>query len=143
MSHHLLRIFTLNTCSFSLSQSTSLSFVLASLQLLFKLERKQMEPWEELDIDASDIESYVRRCNSTTNVIPGPAGNVEAVLGNRISSQPLPTQEFLNRIYEESHNRDFSTKEWQWAQKFIEFHGTSIQPSSCHANTLTKLFDCT
>ena len=85
-----------------------------------------MEPWEEFDIDASDIESYVRRCNSTTNVIPGPASNVEAVLGNRISSQPLPTQEFLNRIYEESHNRDFSIKEWQWAQNFIEFHGTSI-----------------
>jgi len=70
-----------------------------------------MEPWEELDIDASDIESYVCRCNSTTNVIPGPAGNVEAILDNRICSQPLPTQEFLNRIYEESHNRDFSTKE--------------------------------
>ena len=110
MSHHLLRIFTLNTCSFSLSQSTSLSFVLASLQLLFKLERKQIKPWEDLDIDAIDIESYVRRCNSTKNVIPGPTGNVEAVLCNRICSKPLPTQEFLNRIYEESHNRDFSNQ---------------------------------
>ena len=47
-----------------------------------------MEPWEHLDIDARDIESYVHRCNSTTNVILGLAGNVEVVLVNRTPPNP-------------------------------------------------------
>ncbi|KOM26483.1 hypothetical protein LR48_Vigan277s000300 [Vigna angularis] len=33
-----------------------------------------MEPWEELDIDESDLDSFIRRCNSNNSVIPGLAG---------------------------------------------------------------------
>jgi len=82
-----------------------------------------MEPSEGLDIDDIDLATFVRRCNSTTNVIPGPAGNVQAVLPNRTSSQPKNTQEFVKCIVEASDHRDFSTNPWEWAQKFINFHG--------------------
>ena len=68
-----------------------------------------MEPWEGLV--------------STTNVIPGPAGNVQAVLLNRTSEQPKNTQEFVKCIAEASDHRDFSSNPWEWAQKFINFHG--------------------
>jgi len=84
---------------------------------------KAMEPWEGLDIDDTDLATFVRRCNSTTNVIPGPAGNVQVVLLNRSSTQPKNTQEFVKCIVEASDHRDFSTNPWEWAQKFINFHG--------------------
>ena len=64
-----------------------------------------MEPWEGLDIDDTDLATFVRRCNSTTNVIPGPAGNVQAVLLNRTSEQPENTQEFVKCIAEASDHR--------------------------------------
>jgi len=54
-----------------------------------------MEPWEGLDIDDSELETFVRDCNSTNNLILGPAGNVQAVLLNRNSSQPKNTQDFV------------------------------------------------
>jgi len=82
-----------------------------------------MEPWEGLDIDDNDLTTFVRRCNSTTNVIPGPAGNVQAVLLNRTSEQPKNTQEFVKCIAEASDHRHFSSNPWEWAQKFINFHG--------------------
>jgi len=48
-----------------------------------------MENFEELDIDTSDRESFTKRCNSNTPLIPGPAGNVQAVLLNRSSDDAL------------------------------------------------------
>jgi len=50
-----------------------------------------MELWEGLDINDNDIGSYVRRYNSTTNVIPGPAGNVQAVILNQNSDDAINT----------------------------------------------------
>jgi len=41
-----------------------------------------MENFEELDIDTSDLESFIQRCNSKTPLIPGPVGNVQVVLLN-------------------------------------------------------------
>jgi len=61
-----------------------------------------MDPWEGLDIDDSDLEMFVRRCNSTTNLILGPAGNVQTVLMNRNSSQPQNTQQMVKCIAEAS-----------------------------------------
>ncbi|KOM55263.1 hypothetical protein LR48_Vigan10g115500 [Vigna angularis] len=42
-----------------------------------------MEAWEQLDIDESDLDSFIRRCNSNNNVISGPAGVIEAAMINR------------------------------------------------------------
>jgi len=80
---------------------------------------------EGLDIDDNDIGSYVRCCNSTTNVISGPAGNVQAVILNRNSDQPVNTQEFINRIGEQTYKRDFTSNQWKWAEKFLQFQGNT------------------
>ena len=53
-----------------------------------------MEPWEGLDIDDSDLEMFVRHYISITNLILGPAGNVQVVLMNWNSSQLQNTQQF-------------------------------------------------
>jgi len=84
---------------------------------------KAIEPWEGLDIDDTDLATFVHWCNSTTNVIPGPAGNVQAILLNRTSEQPKNTQEFVKCIAEAPDHRDFSSNPWEWAQKFINFNG--------------------
>jgi len=70
---------------------------------------KATEPWEGLDIDDTDQETFIRRRNSTTNVIPGPVGNIQAVLLNQNSSQPKNAQEFMKCIVEAFDHRDFST----------------------------------
>jgi len=84
-----------------------------------------MESWEGLDIDENDIGSYVWRCNSTTNVIPGPAGNVQAVTLNRNSDQQVNTQEFINRIGQQTYERDFTSNQWKWAEKFLQFQSNT------------------
>jgi len=93
-----------------------------------------MEPWEGLDINDSQLDTFVRRCNTTTNLILGPAGNLQAVLLNRNSSQPKSTQDFVRCITEASHHQDLNTIPWEWAQKFINFHGKIFinhTPLSC------------
>jgi len=55
----------------------------------------QLEPWEGLDIDDSNMETIFKKCNSNIDLIPGPAGNVQAVLLNRESSEAKNTQEFV------------------------------------------------
>jgi len=72
-----------------------------------------MEEWEGLDIDTTDIASFVRPCNSNTNVIHGLAGNVQVVNVNWYSKDPVNTQEFINRIGDESHRRDFTSNPWR------------------------------
>jgi len=68
-----------------------------------------MEPWEGFDIDDNDIGTFVRRCNSTANVILGPAGNVQAVILNRNSDDVINTQEFINSIGQQTCERDFTS----------------------------------
>jgi len=40
-----------------------------------------MEPWKGLDVKEQDLESFLQKCNSSTTLIPWPAGNVQAVMG--------------------------------------------------------------
>jgi len=112
-------------------QKSQLSLIVASpyLRITHWVSSKQkgnlvkgMEPWEGLDIDDSELETFVRRCNSTTNLISGPAGNVQAILLNQNSSKPKNTQDFVKCIAKASHHQDFSTNPWEWVQKFIDFH---------------------
>ncbi|KAL5166322.1 hypothetical protein HKD37_18G051300 [Glycine soja] len=55
-------------------------------------------PWELLDIDDSDLPSFVCPSNlssfSSTTLTPSPTGVVQAIMMNQKSRKPLPTQEF-------------------------------------------------
>jgi len=82
-----------------------------------------METWEGLDIEDNDIDSYVRCCNFNTKVIPGPTVNVHAVILNRNYDQPVNTQEFINRMGEQTYERNFTSKPWKWAENFLQFQG--------------------
>jgi len=146
MSHHLMKpnkvpryhlevFFSLNFDVLSFLSQRSTFFLVFFLLQLWKRRNGMMG---ELDIDVSDIGSYVRRCNSITNFILELVGNIHVILVNYSSSQPLQTHDFLNYIYEESDNCDFSINEQQWAKKFIKFHGIFLQPSSCYVYTLNK-----
>ncbi|KOM43067.1 hypothetical protein LR48_Vigan05g067100 [Vigna angularis] len=98
-----------------------------------------MEPWEELDIDESDLDSFIRRCNSNDTVIPGPAGVIEAAMLNRQVNENIPTQEFLSDIAKASFDRDFTCNAWLWAEKFIDIHGLLIKHEVEHISTLDSL----
>ncbi|KOM43575.1 hypothetical protein LR48_Vigan05g118000 [Vigna angularis] len=82
-----------------------------------------MEPWEQLDIDESDLDSFIRRCNSNNSVIPDLVGVIEAAMVNRQVNENIPTQEFLSDIAKASFDRDFTSNAWVWAEKFIDIHG--------------------
>jgi len=103
--------------------------------------RKQfvMEEWEGLDIDTTDIASFIRQCNSNTNVIPGPTGHVQVVILNRNSEGLVNTQEFINCIGDESHRRDFTSNPWRWAEQFLQFHGNVHLLCKFCVTLITKL----
>jgi len=53
-----------------------------------------MEPWKGLDVEEEDLTSFLKKCNSSTTLIPEPAGNVQAAIINRGSEHAQSTQEF-------------------------------------------------
>ncbi|KOM38131.1 hypothetical protein LR48_Vigan03g151300 [Vigna angularis] len=87
------------------------------------MQFERMEPWEGLDIDDSDLKAFLKKCNSTATLIPGPAGNVQAAMLNRQTDEPKSTQEFVNDIATTTFDRDFKSNPWIWAEKFIKHHG--------------------
>jgi len=82
-----------------------------------------MDSWEGLDIDESDVLSFIRKCNSNTEFIPGPAGNAQALMINRESEEPENTQQLMREIAAVGDARDFNSNAWKWARKFVEYHG--------------------
>ncbi|XP_058732416.1 uncharacterized protein LOC131603954 [Vicia villosa] len=93
----------------------------------------ELEPWEALDIDDSDLSNFLRPCNNrpsqtlTTDppLIPGPAGAVQAAMIQRRTlgaSNPLPTQEFVRRVVQNGHDtdRDFTSNPWLSAFQFLQ-----------------------
>ncbi|XP_014524449.1 uncharacterized protein C17orf53 homolog [Vigna radiata var. radiata] len=98
-----------------------------------------MEPWEQLDIDESDLDSFIRRCNSNNSVILVPAGVVQAAMLNRQVNENIPTQEFLSIIEKVSFDRDFTSNAWVWAEKFIDIHGLLLKYEVEHISTLDSL----
>ncbi|WVZ19416.1 hypothetical protein V8G54_006738 [Vigna mungo] len=50
---------------------------------VIELEQRTMEAWEQLDIDESVVDSFIRRCNLNNSVILGLAGVIEAAMLNR------------------------------------------------------------
>ncbi|QCD87471.1 hypothetical protein DEO72_LG3g2007 [Vigna unguiculata] len=47
-----------------------------------------MEPWKGLDVEEEDLASFLKKCNTSTTLIPEPAGNVQAAIINR---EQVPT----------------------------------------------------
>jgi len=85
-----------------------------------------MEPWQGLDVEEQDLESFVKRGNSSRTLIPGPAGNVQAAMINQDSEQPESTQKFALDIASATYERDFKSNPWLWAEQFIKFHGIPL-----------------
>ncbi|PRQ15901.1 hypothetical protein RchiOBHm_Chr7g0178441 [Rosa chinensis] len=98
-----------------------------------------MEPWEEaldVDDDVSELPSFsLRPCNHSSSpslnplpkpsspspaLIPGPAGAVQAAMHRRSqtssssSDEPIPTQEFIRRVFEngDEEDDDFAADSW-------------------------------
>ncbi|WVY97736.1 hypothetical protein V8G54_029887 [Vigna mungo] len=85
----------------------------------------EMEPWEALGVDESDLSAFLRPCNtqsSSSALIPGPVGAVQAVVSNRCRDDPLHTQEFIRRVGLESRY-NFSTNPWLCAIQFVRSQG--------------------
>ena len=85
-----------------------------------------MEPWKGLDVEEEDLASFIKKCNSSTILILGPAGKVQAAIINRGSEDAQSTQEFAQSIAVATYERDFKLNAWLWAEKFIKFHGTYV-----------------
>ena len=85
-----------------------------------------MDSWEGLDIDESDVMSFIQRCNSNTEFIPGPAGNAQALMLNRESEEPKNTQQLMREIAAAGDARDFNSNAWKWARRFVEYHGKQL-----------------
>ena len=71
-----------------------------------------MEPWQGLDVEEQDLESFVKRGNSSRTLIPGPAGNVQAAMINRDNEQAESTQQFARDIASATYERDFKSNPW-------------------------------
>jgi len=83
-----------------------------------------MESWKGLDVEEQDLESFLKKCNSSTTLITGPVGNVQAAIINRGTKDAQSTQEFAQAIAVATYERDFKSNAWLWVEKFIKFHGT-------------------
>jgi len=85
-----------------------------------------MDAWEGLDIDESDVMSFIRRCNSNTEFISGPTGNAQALILNRESEEPENTQQLMREIAAAGDAQDFNPNAWKWACRFVECHGKQV-----------------
>lgn len=85
-----------------------------------------MDAWEDLVYDDDVLHSFFKKCDSSASLIPGPAGNVQAAMLNRLSSEePKSTQEFARQVAQATFERDFNSNAWIWAEMFIQHHGTT------------------
>ncbi|QCE14460.1 hypothetical protein DEO72_LG11g1460 [Vigna unguiculata] len=50
-----------------------------------------MEQWESLDLDEAELQSFMRRCSGSTSLIPGPTGNYQVVITNRVAGRQEST----------------------------------------------------
>ncbi|QCD93033.1 hypothetical protein DEO72_LG5g1104 [Vigna unguiculata] len=109
-----------------------------------------MEPWQGLDVEEQDLESFVKRGNSSRTLIPGPAGNVQAAMINRDDEEAESTQQFARDIASATYERDFKSNPWLWAEQFIKFHGllkegkieNATQLGSCKCTTILSFVAC-
>ncbi|KOM47844.1 hypothetical protein LR48_Vigan07g154800 [Vigna angularis] len=82
-----------------------------------------MDAWEDLVYDDDVLKSFLKKCDASASLIPGPAGNVQAAFLNRTKTeQPKSTQEFARDVAQATYERDFNSNAWKWAQMYIEHH---------------------
>lgn len=63
-----------------------------------------MDAWKDLVYDDYVLESFMKKCNGSASIIPGPAGNVQTAILNRTNiEQPKFTQEFALNVVFNSH----------------------------------------
>ncbi|KOM52194.1 hypothetical protein LR48_Vigan09g085300 [Vigna angularis] len=81
-----------------------------------------MEAWEGLVVDEDVLESFLKKCDASTSLIPGPARNVQATFINRISDDQHTTQQFAKEVAQAMYDRDFNSNAWKWAEMFVQHH---------------------
>ncbi|QCD86776.1 hypothetical protein DEO72_LG3g1302 [Vigna unguiculata] len=109
-----------------------------------------MEPWQGLDVEEQDLESFVKRCNSATTLIPGPTKNVQVAMINRDKEHAQSIQQFARDIASATYERDFKSNPWLWAEQFIKFHGllkkgkieNATQLVSCKCTSILPFVPC-
>ncbi|KOM40493.1 hypothetical protein LR48_Vigan04g069100 [Vigna angularis] len=91
-----------------------------------------MDAWEELVYDDDVLESFLKKCDASATLIPGPAGNIQAAFMNRTGTeQPKSTQEFARDVADATYERDFNSNAWKWAHMFIEHHAEVLPLVVC------------
>lgn len=82
-----------------------------------------MDAWEGLQIEEDVLESFLKKCDSSSSLILGPVGNVQATIMNRISDDTRTTQQFAEEVAKATYERDFNSNPWKWAEMYIKHHG--------------------
>ncbi|XP_014511694.1 uncharacterized protein LOC106770396 [Vigna radiata var. radiata] len=86
-------------------------------------DRKSINNLKEgLQIEEDVLESFLKKCDSSSSLIPGPTGNVQAAIMNRISDDPRTTQQFAEEVAQATYERDFNSNPWKWAEMYIKHH---------------------
>ncbi|WVZ02481.1 hypothetical protein V8G54_023287 [Vigna mungo] len=81
-----------------------------------------MDAWRGLEIEDDVLQSFLKKCDSSSSLIPGPAGNIQAAMLNRISDDPRTTQQFVEEVAQATFERDFNSNAWKWAEMYIKHH---------------------
>ncbi|XP_014503337.1 uncharacterized protein LOC106763685 [Vigna radiata var. radiata] len=81
-----------------------------------------MDAWEGLDFDEDVLQSFLKKCDSSSSLIPGPIRNVQATIMNRISDDPRTTQQFAEEVAQATYERDFNSNAWKWTEMYIKHH---------------------
>ncbi|XP_014489801.1 uncharacterized protein C17orf53 homolog [Vigna radiata var. radiata] len=98
-----------------------------------------MDAWEDLVYDDDILESFLKKCDSSSSLIPDPAGNVQAVMLNRINTKgKKSTQKFANDVAKATYERDFTSNAWKWDEMFIEHHGLVTEGKMKNINALKE-----
>ncbi|KAL5545117.1 hypothetical protein UlMin_008901 [Ulmus minor] len=121
------------------------------------------EPWEDLDVDDSDI-PVLRPCKRSKSlssqpkpssppapsiIIPGPAGAVQAAMNRKARNDhassdawdddPIPTQDYIKRVLENGNvhgdDDDFTTNPWLSSLDFVRTGVNSISSIKNGINT--------
>ncbi|WVY92999.1 hypothetical protein V8G54_032087 [Vigna mungo] len=81
-----------------------------------------MDAWRGLEIEDDVLQSFLKKFDSSSSLIPGPTGNIQAAMLNRISDDPRTTQQFAEEVAQATFERDFNSNAWKWAEMYIKHH---------------------
>ncbi|KAG2391696.1 uncharacterized protein HKW66_Vig0125430 [Vigna angularis] len=65
-----------------------------------------MDAWEGLAFDDDVLESFLKKCDASSSLLPGSTGNVQAAFLNRTKTEePKSTQEFAREVAQATHEQ--------------------------------------